>query len=503
MLRQKPQDIAAAIKSELEKGRLRDYFEISTIGPYINLKFLPSFMLGEIPNIDAEFGKNDTMAGLTALVEWVSANPTGPLHIGHGRWAVLGDSICRLFTACGAEVTREFYINDAGAQIQRFRDSVKAKKEAKPIPENGYHGSYIDKLAEGADDPVALMIENHRRTLASLGIKFDVWFSEKSLHEQNKISEAIDLLGEMGLTYRAKVRAQDLEDDPNAEKETIGGEALWFKSTQFGDTEDRVLIRADGRPTYFAADAAYHLDKIQRGYKLLINIFGADHHGYVARLSAAIQALSQGKQDHQIIIGQLVKLLRGKEEVRMSKRTGEMIVLNDLLEELGPDAVRVFMGLTGFNTALNVDLDLAKSQSEDNPYYYLEYAHARISQIFEKARALNLAPAAAIPENYILSPEEGEMLALIFKFPDVIYDSASARDISMVVKYAVNLAKNFSAYYTKGQKENIRIVEKDNPGITGVRLAMARALQQVLKNAFEILGISPLDRLEKETQKVG
>ncbi len=498
-LRQKPQAIAQAIMSELEKGLLGSYFEVSTVGPYINLKFLPSFLLRETPNINAEFGKNDALAGLTALVEWVSANPTGPLHIGHGRWAVLGDSICRLLTACGAKVTREFYVNDAGAQIQRFRDSVQAARESRPIPEDGYHGAYVNELAKSAADPVASMIESHRQTLASAGVNFDVWFSEKSLHEQNKVKEAIELLERMGLTYRAKVRAQDAEEEPNADKDAAEGEALWFKSTQFGDTEDRVLVRADGRPTYFAADVAYHLNKIQRGFGLLINIFGADHHGYVARLSAAIQALSGGKQQHQIIIGQLVKLLRGGEEVRMSKRTGEMITLNDLLDELGPDAVRIFMSLTGFNTALNIDLDVAKSQSEENPYYYLEYAHARISQILRKAEEAGLSPAVEIKTDYALLAEEREMLAQLFKYPDMIHDAASARDVSQIVKYAVNLAAVFSAYYTRGQRENLKVMDKENPEITGIRLAMVKGVQQVLKNAFEILGITPLDRLERET----
>jgi arginyl-tRNA synthetase len=497
----KPPEVALALKTALEKSTVGRYFDMSTVGPYINFKFSSTYMLSEVPGIGPDFGKNHALAGQTALVEWVSANPTGPLHIGHGRWAVLGDSICRLLTACGAMVTREFYVNDAGAQIQRFRDSVQAVREGRPTPEDGYHGSYVAELAKRSEDPVALMMENHRQTLSAMGVNFDVWFSERTLHEQNKVNEAIALLERLGLTYRAKVRAQD-KDEPNADADAAEGEALWFRSTQFGDSEDRVLVRADGRPTYFAADVAYHLNKIQRGFGLLVNIFGADHHGYVARLSAAIQALSEKRQEHQIIIGQLVKLLRGGQEVRMSKRTGEMITFDELVEELGADAVRVFMSLTGFNTALNIDLDLAKSASEENPYYYIEYAHARISQIFQKAQEAGLEPALTIPPSYIPCPEEREVLTLLFQFPDLVFESARERNINLVLRHTIELAKAFSAFYTAGKKRaELRVINTEDILTSRIRLSIARATQQVLKNAFDLLGIRPLDRMDREIKE--
>lgn len=488
-----PPAIALKVKEQLELNReITQYFEVSVIGPYINFKFSPSFLLEGISRIDKDFGKNETLTGQKIMVEFVSANPTGPLHIGHGRWAVLGDSICRLFEACGAQVTREFYVNDAGGQIERFVRSVEAAKKGEPIPEDGYHGDYIYDIAKQEGDPVQLMIEHQKQVLASIGVVFDFWFSEKTLYEQNKIAEVLDLLEKAGLTYKA-IGKEVEEGDPNADKiKSSTEEALWLKSTNFGDEKDRVLVRGDGKPTYITGDAAYHLDKIQRGFDLLINIFGADHHGYVARLSAVIQALSAGKQAHQIIIGQLVKLLRDGKEAKMSKRGGTAIMLHDLVGEIGSDAVRVYMGSAGFDTSVNIDLDVATAQTQDNPVYYLQYAHARICQIFNKAALKGLTPATLVSADHVLAPEERDLLVHLFKFPDQVNEAAGFRNVSNILRYTIELASLFHSFYSK-----CIIIDENQPETSAVRLAIVLATKQMLLNAFGLLGISAPDEMKR------
>ncbi|MFA5839667.1 MAG: arginine--tRNA ligase [Candidatus Margulisiibacteriota bacterium] len=499
-IRQAPATIAEKIASEMRANPdINRYFDINVINGYINFRFSDAFLMASATSLDSTFGNNDTLAGQTIQVEWVSANPTGPLHIGHARWAVMGDLLCKMLEACGATVQREFYVNDAGAQIERFRKSVQAAKEGSAIPEDGYHGQYIYEIAKQGGDPVLLMMEYQRLSLEAIGVHFDRWFSEKTLYipdaeGRTMVDKGLAILEAAHLTYRA-AEGEQVDEEINAPVNRKGqaqtGEALWFRSTQFGDTKDRVLIKANGAATYFLGDIAYHLDKVGRGFDFLFNILGADHGGYVARLSAAIQALSDGKQGHHIIIGQLVKLLKEDPdshqlvEARMSKRTGEMVSLGDITEAIGADAVRVFMGSAGFDTAVNINLDVATKKSSDNPVFYIQYAHARIAQLLKKAQEQGITPATTIPADYRLNTEERALLAAIYKIPDEILEAADAQATQRILQFTMDLATRFHAFYHAHHIVN----EHDLP-TSQARLALCQATAQVLKNVFALMGIS-------------
>jgi arginyl-tRNA synthetase len=476
---------------------------VEVAGPgFINVRLATSVLHDVVSRIRSERERYGAGAptGLRVQVEFVSANPVGPMHVGHGRWAALGDSIARLLAHRGHSVEREFYINDAGVQMDIFAASVAARYmdlcgRQVPFPEDGYRGAYIADIAreiyeaEGdawADaDPAAReahfkeqayaqVLGHLRRVLHSMGVDFDVWFSERTLHASGAIEATIDRLREAGHVYEQEG-------------------AVWFRSTAFGDDKDRVLRKSDGEYTYFAADIAYHADKYDRGFDLVIDIWGADHHGYVKRMEAAVAALGHpGKLE--VIIGQMVNLFRAGEIVRMSKRTGEMVTFEDLLDEVGPDAARYFFLRRSTDQSLDFDIALAKEQSADNPVYYVQYAHARICSILRKAAGsedtddIDALAAALIPGDVdcsVLTDEaELALLRALGEFPDVVEEAAAARAPHKVTRYAEDLAATFHQFYT------VCRVVGDDARLTAARLAVVDATRIVLELALGLLGVS-------------
>jgi arginyl-tRNA synthetase len=418
----------------------------------------------KILEIDQDWGQLSIVNGRQKiLLEFVSANPTGPLHVGHGRWAVIGDIIARLLKAAGNQVETEFYVNNIGNQVEKFEASVLAKREGREVPEDGYGGTYINEVrGQTREEMLEYVISEQKQTLENIAVRFDHWFYESQLHDKKGIEKAVGILKRKGLTY---------------EKEG----ALWFSAMQFGDDKDRVLIREDGRPTYFAADLAYHYDKYKRGYDHLINIWGTDHHGYVKRIQQAMKALGMDEEKLEVIIGQLVALYRGKELVRMSKRTGEMVTLQEVIDEIGSDATRFFFAMTDVNSHLNFDLELAKKKSNDNPVYYVQYAHARICSILKKASA-NPHPPSPSPIGRGGEEEvraERELMLKLLSWPDMVEAAAKLRQPHRVTEYGKELATVFHYFY-----EKCRVL--GDPA----RETLALATRITLRNVLNLLGIS-------------
>ncbi|NQY73984.1 MAG: arginine--tRNA ligase [Candidatus Margulisbacteria bacterium] len=469
--RQNPLSIAKEIVLELSKRIPKEEMLFTDLNGYINIQFTDNEiwkMVSSNENRLDLFPKSSEKI----LIEFVSANPTGPLHIGHGRWAVLGDIMCRLKRAVGVTVSSEFYINDTGNQVKQFRNSVSAAKDKKPIPKEGYHGQYVLELAQESGDPVERMISQQKETLEKLNVTFDNWFSELSLHN-GQVEAAIS----------------ELKKEYTYEKEG----ALWFSSSQFGDDKDRVLIKATGDKTYFASDVAYHREKLSRGFTTLVNVFGADHHGYVARMKAATQAISKVEgilfnvETHfKIIIGQLVSLFREGKPIRMSKRTGEMITLREVIDEIGVDATRFFMVFKSADTHLDFDLEVAKKQSSDNPVYYIQYAHARICSVF---RNLQVTPPFVHPENADLNSDERQMLLVALKLNDALYEAALHYQPHRFAAYTYQLAKQFHLFY---QKCPIKSASEEDQK---KRLFIVYFVQRCLKRSLDILGISAPEQM--------
>ncbi len=401
---------------------------------------------------------------IPTLLEYVSANPTGPLHVGHGRWAVLGDVIGRMMRFCRIPVSTEFYINDAGSQIDKLRASVAAAKAGLPIPEDGYHGAYIHELAAQDQDPVEANLASQKQILADMGVTFDTWFSERSLHA-TAVGDALAEVQEKGLSY-----------------ENEG--ALWFRSSDFGDEKDRVLIKADGQRTYFAVDIAYHRDKVKRGFGRLVNIWGADHHGYVARVRAGVAALCgecfANPDRFEVLIGQLVSLFRGGERVRMSKRTGEMVTLDEVILEIGSDAFRYFMIQKSVATHLEFDLELAKKTTNENPVYYIQYAHARICSIFRKLGDPVLMP----PKSLVFDADERSLALLAVQAMDEVWEATLALAPHRFANYTYDLARALHLFY-----EACPIIRTD-PETQARRLFLLARVREVLRVCLGILGIS-------------
>jgi arginyl-tRNA synthetase len=509
-----PRTLAERIASRIEGHP--DVASVEVAGPgFINIRLSAHALQRVVADVRAaagSYGRSDRGGGKRVQVEFVSANPVGPMHVGHGRWAALGDSIARLLAHTGYLVEREFYVNDAGVQMDIFAASVSARylelcgRDAS-FPEDGYRGAYIGEIAQEilaedgdtwADVEAGLrelhfrerayvqVLEHLKRVLSGMGVDFDVWFSERSLHLPDAdgvtaIEHAIARLREGGHIFEHEG-------------------ATWFRSTAFGDDKDRVLVKADGSYTYFAADIAYHWNKLdERGFDLVINIWGADHHGYVARMKAAAAALGHPGQ-LEVIIGQLVNLFRNGEVVRMSKRTGEMVTFEDLLDEVGADAARYFFLRRSTDQALDFDIGLAKQQSSDNPVYYVQYAHARICSILRKAAdapdAEDMAAlvAALVPADADLSllAEDAE-LALFRKlaeFAEVVDVAAAQRAPHKVTRYAEELAASFHQFYTV-----CRVMDPDAPALSAARLAVVDATRIVLELALGLLGVSAPHRM--------
>ncbi|MGB9661389.1 MAG: arginine--tRNA ligase [Moorellaceae bacterium] len=468
---------------------------------FINFTLEPTWPLPVLPAVLAEdeyYGWSNVGRGEKVQVEFVSANPTGLLHVGHGRGAALGDVIANLLAATGYDVTREFYINDAGNQIENFGLSLEARYlqafgiDAE-VPEEGYHGyDLIDTVKRFTDrvgdkyldaDPalrremlVRFALEEKlaaiKKTLEEFGVHFDVWFSEQSLHDSGEVARAISDLKERGYIY---------------EKDG----ALWFKSTLLGEAKDEVVVRQNGMPTYFAADIAYHRHKFNRGFRRIINIWGADHHGHVARLKGAMAALGYDPDRLEIVLMQLVRLFQGGELLRMSKRTGQYVTLEEVIEEVGRDAARYFFVMIKPDSHLDFDLDLARSQTAENPVYYVQYAHARICSILRLAaeRGIEVPSPGEVDFSVLRHPAELELVKKIAELPETLIGAARALEPHRLTRYAQELAALFHNFYTQCR------VLADEEALRGARLILVTATRITLRNVLHLLGISAPERM--------
>ena len=471
-----PADTANELVSALKRAKDAGMFESieATTQGFINFRVSSKTLqknLSDIMKRGERYGRLNSGRNKKVLLEFVSANPTGPLHIGHGRWAVIGDCLANILKANGYRVDKEFYVNDVGEQIEKLVSSVNARMNGKDIPEGGYAGRYVADLADELkgkkrikEEILRILLAQQKETLNELGVNYDRWFYESELHKKHLVNKCIKQLEDRGLTF-------------------YEGRTLWFKSSEYGDDKNRVLIKEDGQPTYFAADIAYHVNKYSRGYDRIINVWGTDHHGYVARLKAAVTALGYPVEKLAIIIGQLVALYRGKELVRMSKRTGEMITLQEVMDEIGVPAVRYFLVRNSPSTHLDFDLELAKSRSLENPVYYVSYAHARICSILNEAKKAGLAPGQ---EDLGLLREEPErkLMVKLLRFEDEVENSAKFMQPHRLTSYAESLAQIFHNYYHQHR------VISDDKDMSRARLALAKSVSIVLKNVLKLLGIT-------------
>jgi arginyl-tRNA synthetase len=469
-------------------------------GPgFINFYLNPDWvydMLARIVEAGENYGNLPKASDEKIQLEYVSANPTGPLHVGHGRGAAVGSALANLLKAAGYDVEQEYYINDAGNQMNNLARSVNARylellgKEIE-FPEDGYHGHDIIDTAQRIINKYGnrfLQMEEAERLeefktiayqekLAALkedlerfNVRFDVWFSEKTLHEANKIKEACDRLLEKGYMY---------EQDG----------ALWLKSTAFGDDKDRVVIRDNGVPTYFAADIAYHANKFGRGFDRVINLWGADHHGYIARMKAAMQCMGYQPEQLEILILQMVRLLRDGQEVKMSKRTGQSVTLNELIDEVGTDAARFFFVMRSIDSQLDFDLDLAKKKSNDNPVFYVQYAHARICSIMRQVAEAGIKVQGKGDYKLLTEPVEVDLIKKLGEYPEMLATAAKERAVQQVAHYVYDLAGLFHSAYNQCRILGV------NEDLQQARLAMVMAVGHVVRHALSILGVSAPEKM--------
>jgi arginyl-tRNA synthetase len=477
-----PREVAEELAGGIQE-RLGDAVErVEVAGPgFLNLHMSESWMRASAKHVlDAgrDFGSGVVAEPLAVNVEFVSANPTGPLTVASGRHAAYGDSLARVLEFAGHRVFREYYLNDAGSQIRLLGESIAARMRGGEIPEGGYQGDYVADIAarieaEGGGDldaeglsrrGVEMMVESIRASLESIRIEFDRWSSERELHDSGALGEAIEALRERGLVYESEG-------------------ATWLRTTEFGDDKDRVLIRSDGAPTYFAPDIAYHRDKMRRGAELMIDVWGADHHGYIDRMQAAIEALGADPDAFEVEIMQMVNLLDGGERARMSKRRGDFATLDELVADIGVDATRFFMLGRNHDTAIDIDLELARTQSSDNPVYYVQYAHARICSIFRAAEERGQGGDPADAAAGTMEPAERALIAQLLHFPEQVERAASTREPHTIGTYARELAASFHAFY-----RDCRVVGAE-PGLEAARLEICGAARDVVARSLDLLGI--------------
>ena len=492
-LGENPRDVAGRLAAELGKQLGEDTVErIEVAGPgFVNLFLADAWYRQAMTSLAAAgggLGPTPTDSPERVLVEFVSANPTGPLHVGGGRHAAYGDALVRLLEAVGHEVEREFYVNDAGGQISRFAASIAARMRGEPVPEDGYEGAYIGELgeriaAEGidagdleaiGDRGVELILEEVRGTLDRFGVRFDNWFSERDLYSRGEVDTALAQLERQGHTYRSE-------------------DALWLRTTSFDDDKDRVLIRANGEPTYLAADVAYHWDKLERGFGRLINVLGADHHGYVPRVRAAIAALGADPERFEALIMRLVHIVESGERAQMSKRSGDFVTLDELLDDIGVDAARWFMLWRSHDTTVDLDLELARRQSNDNPVYYVQYAHARIASILRKAAQESdkiAAGAGVATPDTALEPTERELIKRLLEFPAEVREAAERRAPHRICTYSTAVAADFHGFY-----RDCQVVGAEGEGLERSRLALSLLTMRTIAAALGLLGITAPERM--------
>jgi arginyl-tRNA synthetase len=471
-------------------------------GPgFINFFFRQDRWKKTLFDIDAEgsqYGLTNIGHGQKALVEFVSANPTGPLHVGHGRGAAVGDALANLLAATGYDVSREFYINDAGRQIRLLALSVYTRYQQAlgrklPFPEDGYHGTYIEEIAQGliglydkkylnvpfeeceslfGDYGKEAMLADIRTDLDAFGVRFDTWFSEASLLADESVQRSLDELKERGYLY---------EQDG----------ALWLRSTAFGDDKDRVVVKQDKSYTYLATDIAYHRNKLGRGFTSLVNIWGADHHGYIPRVQAVIQAFGHPKDALHVLLVQLVAILRHGQPVPMSKRAGNFVTLRDVVQDVGSDAARYIFLTRRSDSHLDFDLDVAKEQSRENPVYYVQYAHARLASLFREAeiRKINIPKSDTVDVSLLDLEEEQNIIKALAKYPEMIEEAAASYEPHRITYYLQDLAGLLHNYYFKH-----RVITED-AARTGAKLFLMKQVKTVIQSALKILGVNAPERM--------
>ena len=494
-----PRKIAEALVAEMAlAGSIVDKVEIAGPG-FINLFLNKGAWLDAVTRVEDKgdtYGASTLGEGKKVMVEFVSANPTGPLHVGHGRGAAVGDSTARILSFAGFDVDKEYYINDSGRQIRTLGLSLFLRyKElcGNPVdfPEDCYQGAYIIDMAQGVkadkgdsllalpeDEAVllcarhaaSLILEGIKTDLEAFGVPFDCWFSEQSLYDNGLVPETIETLKAKGTLY---------ENDG----------ALWFKTSEYGDEKDRVVVRSNGQTTYFASDIAYHMNKFDRGYQRLIDVWGADHHGYIPRINASITATGHNKDDFDVILVQLVNLLRGGEPVAMSTRSGEFVTLKDVVDEVGADAARFIFLSRHYDSPLDFDLELAKKKTNDNPVFYVQYVHARISSILEKARVERGLTVSAAPMESLTQPEEIALMKAMLRFPEVVETAAKLMEPHRISYYLMDLASAFHSYCNKHK------VLTDDAVLSAARLRLVASVRQVIKTGLALLGVSAPEKM--------
>jgi arginyl-tRNA synthetase len=482
---EQPRAIAERLGDALgsQLGEAVDKVEIAGPG-FLNLFMADAWYAASVAGLVAageDYGRGSPEVRERVNVEFVSANPTGPITVASGRHAAYGDSLARIIDFAGHEVEREYYVNDHGSQVRRFGESIQARARGEEPPEDGYRGSYVEELASRIEDAaeadvddlarrgVELMLDDVRGTLERFRVHMDRFFSERSLHEKGLIDEVIGLLEEREHVYPLD-------------------EAVWMRTTTFGDDKDRVLMRSTGEYTYYAADIAYHLDKLQRGYDRAIAIWGADHHGHVKRMQAAWEAIGGDPQRLELLIMQLVNLLEAGRRVTMSKREGEFVTLDDLLDDIGVDAARWFLLQRSHDTTIDLDLELARRETAENPVYYVQYAHARIASILRKARADRVEAAlsadlAASPEQW--HPSARGLIKRLLEFPAEVQDASARRAPHRLTAYAHETAQEFSAFY-----RDCKVVgAAEEGGDEDLRLAICVLTKRVIARSLDLLGV--------------
>jgi arginyl-tRNA synthetase len=493
-----PREVAEMLKKDLEK--LPEVSSVDIAGPgFINIKLnraSQADLVRTILSAKESYGKGSALAGIKINLEFISANPTGPLHLGHTRWAAVGDALGRVLSAAGAEVVREFYINDRGNQMDLFGQSVQAAALGQPIPEDGYQGEYIADLAkqvlaenaeitklEGEARLVSfreaaykLQLKDQQRVLDTFNTHFDVWFSERSLHDGGSVEHGLEKLRAQGHVFE------------------LDG-ATWLRTTDFGDDKDRVLLKANGDLTYFSSDTAYYINKRERGFDICIYMLGADHHGYIHRLKATAACAGDNPEYNiDVLIGQLVKIMEGGEEVKLSKRAGTIITLEELVEKVGVDAARYTLIRYPVDTPMVMDLDILKRNTNENPVYYVQYAHARIAAVLRNAAELNIASGLDNFDPAQLSHDrENELLGSLAEFPRIVAGAAELREPHRIARYLEELAGVYHGFYA-----DCRVLPMgDEPAtvLHSARLNLCAATLQVLKNGLLLLGVSAPERM--------
>ena len=493
-----PRELAHQIAERLSADPA--FTDVSVAGPgFVNIR-LSAQTQGEIAervvHLGSGYGRNDALLGKSFNVEFISANPTGPLHLGHTRWAAVGDALARVLAAAGADVTTEFYINDRGVQMDKFGASVMAAASGEAVPEDGYHGGYIldlaaqinrehpefrqlpaeEQLVAFREEAYALQWQQQKDVLELFRTHFDVWYSERKLYDSGAVERAQASLEEQGHVFESEG-------------------ALWLRTTTFGDDKDRVLIKENGERTYFAADTAYYVDKRMRGFDTAIYLLGADHHGYVNRLRAVAACAGDDMDENiEILIGQMVKITRGGVEVKLSKRSGQIVTLEELVEEVGVDAARYTLARYPVETPLVVDLEEIARKANDNPVFYVQYAHARISSVLRNAEDIGAKwrESEFIPE-LLDGDQENELLGVIEKFPAVIATAAELREPHRVARFLEELASAYHGFY-----DACRVLPRADEELGSVHIArlwVCAATQQTLANGLELLGVSAREKM--------